>query len=253
MPGIGVAEDEASDLVAYIEATASLPPSRWSRCWPSPRRTASGYLRTTSSDRPLAVAFGFTHCPTFAQPRCWSGRTRWPNSARPRTKLKVLFVSVDSERDTPEATERLYDRVRSAHHGADRQPERDRRRRGRPFDAYYEKVPGSDGGFTFDHTVKTYVVSGEHRLAGSLDLNSEAPSGASCSPLCWRISDTGAAPLSPVIPDVAQRLSGTRSQGSLPPARLPARGLTSICRRQARLTKPTSSLHLGDRSRGCLS
>ena len=38
------------------------------------------------------------------------------------------------------------------------------------FDAFYERVAESGGSFTFDHTVKTYIVDREGRMAGAVDL-----------------------------------------------------------------------------------
>ena len=35
-------------------------------------------------------------------------------------------------------------------------------------------MTGKGGAFTFDHRIKTYVLDGEHRLAGSLDLNGDS-------------------------------------------------------------------------------
>ena len=37
----------------------------------------------------------------------------------------------------------------------------------RAFDAFYEKVPDESGSFTFDHTIKTYFIDRDGRLAGS--------------------------------------------------------------------------------------
>jgi protein SCO1/2 len=38
------------------------------------------------------------------------------------------------------------------------------------FDALYEKVEGSDGGYTFDHTTKVYLVGRDGRPAATADL-----------------------------------------------------------------------------------
>ena len=39
----------------------------------------------------------------------------------------------------------------------------------RAFDAFYERV-ADRGGFSFDHSTKTYLVSRDGRLAGTVDL-----------------------------------------------------------------------------------
>ena len=80
----------------------------------------------------------------------------------------MLFVSVDSERDTPAAL--------SAYMGSF--DPRIVALTGSPteiagaaaaFEAFYEKV--TDGsGVTFDHSVKTYLIGRDGRLAASVDL-----------------------------------------------------------------------------------
>jgi protein SCO1 len=173
MPGIGVAEDEAEDLVAYIEsyrkpAAIALEPLLALTTQDGNRLSANDL-----SGRPLAVAFGFTHCPDV----CPTTLLDWSNALADlgpaADQLKVLFVSVDSERDTPERLKGYmasFDPRITALTGSPSEIAA----AAALFDAYFEKVPGSDGSFTFDHTVKTYVVDGQRRPAGSLDLQSEA-------------------------------------------------------------------------------
>ena len=63
----------------------------------------------------------------------------------------MLFVSVDSERDTPEALKAYmasFDPRITALTGSPSEIAA----AAAAFDAYYEKVPGTDGSFTFDHT-----------------------------------------------------------------------------------------------------
>ncbi len=61
------------------------------------------FARDQVRGRPVAVVFGFTHCSDV----CPTTLLEWSNmltSLGPDgDRLKVLFVSVDSERDTPEA------------------------------------------------------------------------------------------------------------------------------------------------------
>ena len=173
MPGIGVAADEAAEVVAYIEGHRKPPAVALE---PLLALTTQDGKRLSQDDikgRPLAIAFGFTHCPDV----CPTTLLEWSNALAELgpdgDKLKVLFVSVDSERDTPEALKgymTAFDPRITALTGSPGEIAA----AATALDAYYEKVPGRDGGFTFDHSIKTYVLDGEHRLAGSLDLSSEA-------------------------------------------------------------------------------
>jgi protein SCO1/2 len=173
MPGVGIAEDEAAELVAYIDgyrkpSAIALEPLLALTTQDGKRLSADAI-----KGRPLAIAFGFTHCPDV----CPTTLLEWSNALTELgpdgDKLKVLFVSVDSERDTPEALKgymTAFDPRITALTGSPSEIAA----AAAVLDAYYEKVPGADGNFAFDHSIKTYVLDGEHRLAGSLDLNSES-------------------------------------------------------------------------------
>jgi len=83
-------------------------------------------------------------------------------------RLKVLFVSVDSERDTPAALAAYmtsFDPRIVALTGSPAEIAG----AARAFEAFYEKV--ADGsGITFDHSIKTYLIGRDGRLAASVDL-----------------------------------------------------------------------------------
>jgi protein SCO1 len=132
-------------------------------------------MRLAASDlagRALAVAFGYTHCPDV----CPTLLLDWSNLlgelGSNAQRLKVLFISVDSERDTPDV---LKAYLRSFHPDITALT-------GTPdqiaasaalFDAFYAKIPGPDGIFTYDHSIKIYLLDRAGRTAGTLDLNSE--------------------------------------------------------------------------------
>jgi protein SCO1/2 len=119
---------------------------------------------------PVAVFFGFTHCPDV----CPTTLLDWSNvlgSLGPDgDNLKVIFVSVDGDRDTPEALKSYmgsFDPRIMALTGAGAEIAA----AARPFEAFYEKVTdAAGGGFTYDHTVKTYLIDRNGRLAGTVDL-----------------------------------------------------------------------------------
>ena len=171
MPAIGVSVSDAADLLAYI---AHLETQHAKRARP----LESLFALTTHKGlrlapefvqgQPVAVVFGFAHCPDV----CPTTLLDWSNVlaglGAGGDRLKVLFVSVDSARDTPEALKaylasfdpRIVALTGSAAEIAGAS---------RAFDAFYEKV--TDGsGVTFDHSTKTYLVGRDGRLAGAVDL-----------------------------------------------------------------------------------
>ena len=173
MPGIGVSEDEAADLIAYIDARQPKHARALSLAPLLALRTQDGTHPKPSDfvGRPLVVAFGFTNCPDV----CPTTLLEWSNVLERLGPLgdavRVLFVSVDSDRDKPQVLKAYLSNF-------------DRRITGltgnaaeiaaaaKVFDAFYEKIY-SAGGFTYDHTVKSYIIDREGRLASSVDLQSD--------------------------------------------------------------------------------
>ena len=170
MPSIGVSEREAADLVAYIEARQSRA-HRQIALQPLLALTTADGGRLAAADiegRPLAVAFGFTHCPDV----CPTTLIDWSNALASLgpdgDRLKVLFVSVDPERDTPAALKSYmtaFDpRITALTGSAEALAAV-----AAAFGAHYAKVVDKDGGVSFDHSLKAYILDRSARLAGVSD------------------------------------------------------------------------------------
>jgi len=171
MPTMGVSQADAADLLSYMAHLETQHAKRSRPLEPLFALTTHKGLRLAPervNGQPVAVVFGFTHCPDV----CPTTLLDWSNvlaSLGPDgDRLKVLFVSVDSERDTPEALKaymasfdpRIVALTGSAAEIAGA---------ARVLDAFYEKV--TDGsGVTFDHGTKTYLVGRDGRLTGTVDL-----------------------------------------------------------------------------------
>ncbi len=177
MPSIGVSEREAADLVAYIEARTARA-RRHIPLQPLLALTTPNGKRLAAEDiqgRPLAVSFGFTHCPDV----CPTTLIDWSNALASLgpdgDRIKVLFVSVDPERDTPAALKSYmasFDpRITALTGSAD-----ELAAVAAAFGAHYAKVAGTDGTFSFDHTIKTYILDRNAQLAGVSDHHSEEKS-----------------------------------------------------------------------------
>jgi protein SCO1 len=175
MPSIGVSPREAADLVAYIEARQSRAHPQIS-LQPLLALTTPDGERLASEDiqgRPLAVAFGFTHCPDV----CPTTLLDWSNVlaslGADGDRIKVLFISVDPERDTPAALKSYmasFDPRITALTGSAGELQA----AAAAFGAHYAKVAGKDGTFTFDHTLKTYILDRDAHLAGASDHQTDA-------------------------------------------------------------------------------
>jgi protein SCO1/2 len=173
MPALGISKADAADLLSYVARLETEPAKRLNPLESLFALTSHKGLRLAPEvvqSQPVAVFFGFTRCPDV----CPTTLLDWSNALEglgaDGDRLKVMFVSVDSERDTPETLQAYmasFDpRILALTGGT-----ADIARAARAFDAYYERVASAGGSFTFDHSTKVYLVDRDGRLSGSVDLN----------------------------------------------------------------------------------
>lgn len=119
----------------------------------------------------LLVYFGYTHCPDIC-PASLSAGGQALNALSPaeRARVSLLMVSVDPERDSlahlKEYTAFFHPEMRGVTGTAD-----EIAALARAFGAGYIKQPAkADGSYAVDHTVSTYVVGTDGKLAAVLDL-----------------------------------------------------------------------------------
>lgn len=124
---------------------------------------------------PLAVFFGFTHCPEV----CPTTLLRLGDLTRQlgadAGRLKILLITVDPERDTPAQLSlylQSFDPNVVGLTGSQAQVDAALT----AFNAYAKKVP-VDGGYTMDHTANVYLMTGEGAFRTMIDYH-EADSAA---------------------------------------------------------------------------
>jgi protein SCO1 len=119
--------------------------------------------------RPFAVFFGFTHCPDVCPTTLQEMSNHLEALGPDGDRLKVLFITVDPERDTAEHLKAYlasFDRriialtgdpveIASVVHA---------------FRAFSEKVAGAGGSYTFNHTAKLFLVDRYGLMAATMDL-----------------------------------------------------------------------------------
>jgi protein SCO1 len=172
MPPMGISKTDAVDLLAYINYIEDRDAAR-----ARPLESLIGLTTHVGAKlspeavtgQPAAVFFGFTHCPDV----CPTTLLDWSNVleglGKDSDRLKVLFVSVDAERDTPQTLAAYmdsFDKRITALTGS----KEEIAHAARTFDAFYEKVPGTGGGYSFDHTTKVYLIGRDGKVAGAADL-----------------------------------------------------------------------------------
>lgn len=120
--------------------------------------------------RPYLVFFGFTHCPDVC-PTTLFQLSELLKALGPRADdLRVLFISVDPERDTPASLKEYlsgFDPRITGLTGDQAAVDA----AVRTFRAFARKVPTKDGDYTMEHSAYVYLMDGTHRLVGTVNLN----------------------------------------------------------------------------------
>ena len=118
--------------------------------------------------RPMAVFFGFTHCPDVC-PTTLTDMTNLMNALGPTAeRMQWVFVSVDWERDPPQAMAdylTAFDPRITGLSGTEAQI----REVAQSFRVYYRRIPLEGGGYTMDHSASIFLLDGQGRFAGTVD------------------------------------------------------------------------------------
>ncbi|WP_336288260.1 MULTISPECIES: SCO family protein [unclassified Bartonella] len=115
--------------------------------------------------KPSVVFFGFTMCPEIC-PTTLSNLDRWLTTIGSEAdKLGLWFVTVDPERDTPEVLHDYLSNFTSKIIGITGDPEKVRKMVD-SFNVVAEKVPGTNGNYTYNHTAAIFLLKKGGKLAG---------------------------------------------------------------------------------------
>lgn len=113
----------------------------------------------------VSLFFGFTHCPDIC-PTHLARQAEVMRQLGPRANdLAVLFVSLDPERDTPEALKNYMDAFDPRFIALTGSPE-ETRKVARQYKIYWQKtaLPNSALVYTIDHTTNSFVIDRQGRL-----------------------------------------------------------------------------------------
>ena len=119
--------------------------------------------------KPFLVFFGFTHCPDVCPTTLFDISEVFRKLGPDADRAAALFVTVDPERDTPEAMKSYLSSF-------------DPHLRGltgegvavdgviKAYRAYAKKVPNPDGSYSMDHTALVYLMDKEGRFVAPFNL-----------------------------------------------------------------------------------
>lgn len=123
----------------------------------------------------LLIYFGYTNCPDVC-PVSLAAAVQALNAltAEEREKVRLIFISVDPERDTLERLKEYTAYFHPGMVGATGTAE-EIAALAKAYGAGYVRQPARpDGSYAVDHTTRTYVVAPDGRLADTLELNAPA-------------------------------------------------------------------------------
>lgn len=130
-------------------------------------------------DRWTAVFFGFTWCPDYCPTTLQMLEATKARLGERGDQLQIVFISVDPERDTPEALADYLDSEGFPEGviGLTGTPEQVAQA-ARAYRAFYRRVD-TEGGYTMDHSLTIYLMGPDGRFREALahDLGPEAAAG----------------------------------------------------------------------------
>jgi protein SCO1/2 len=119
---------------------------------------------------PHLVFFGFTHCPDVCPTKLFEISEVLRATGERGRDLRALFITVDPERDTPEALKSYLGSFDPRIVGLTGEREAVEAAI-RAFRGYARKVPTKDGDYTMEHTSLVYLMDRDGRFVGSFNLN----------------------------------------------------------------------------------
>lgn len=134
--------------------------------------TAQDGRQVTEADvrgHPFLVFFGYTHCPDVCPTTLFqiSEVLKALGSDKP---IKVLFITVDPERDTPAVMKDYLASFDPRIIGLSGSPEATAAVE-KSYRVYSHKVPGQNGEYTMDHSAIVYLMDRDGRFAGSFNVD----------------------------------------------------------------------------------
>jgi protein SCO1/2 len=135
------------------------------------RQDGSPITEQAFRGKPTALFFGFTNCPEICPTTVYE-LSGWMNKVDPKKdQLQAYFVSIDPDRDTPQALGTYLSNVTDRIVGISGDPEKVREM-ARGFKVYFKKVPSDpakpDGDYTMDHTASVFLLDRQGRFTGTI-------------------------------------------------------------------------------------
>jgi len=117
--------------------------------------------------RPYVIFFGFTHCPDVCPTTLMTLSNTLQRLGVDADRLRILFVSLDPEHDTPEQLRQYlaaFDARIIGLTGSEAQIVS----AAKMWKVFHNKIPEEDGSYTIVHSAYVYLMDHANRLAGTM-------------------------------------------------------------------------------------
>jgi protein SCO1 len=133
--------------------------------------TGGGKIVTDADLRgePFLVYFGYTHCPDIC-PTTLAQIASVLHALGPQAKIKVLFITVDPERDTPDMMQEYAKNFGPRFIGLSG----DRAAIDKvlhEYRVYARKIPEKGGGYSMDHSAIIYLMNRDGKFVSTFNPN----------------------------------------------------------------------------------
>jgi protein SCO1 len=118
---------------------------------------------------PFLVFFGYTHCPDTCPTELFQ-ISQVLKALGSDKAIKVLFVSIDPERDTPAVMKDYIASFDPRVIGITGSPEATAAME-KSYRVYARKVPGKDGDYSMDHTAIIYLMDKDGRFVNAFNVD----------------------------------------------------------------------------------
>jgi protein SCO1/2 len=122
--------------------------------------------------RPYAIFFGFTNCPDICPTTLLLMSNALARLGADADRLKVLFVTVDPEQDSPEQLRKYMSSFDARILALTGTPEQIAATT-KLWKAFYNKLPEDKGGYTIVHSAYVYLMDRDNRLVDTLGFQDE--------------------------------------------------------------------------------
>ena len=116
---------------------------------------------------PFLVFFGYTHCPDVC-PTTLSDMTQVLQALGPNKPVRAAFITVDPERDTPEALKQYLSSFDPRISGLTGSPAAVAAAE-KAYRVYARKVPSTGSDYSMDHTAIVYLMDRDGRFVQALN------------------------------------------------------------------------------------